>query len=227
MQHDDLSCDRNPCPDAFAERLGCYFCNDVVAPANSLARRSMDQQCTVVRPGLARVAAAHAVEMLAALSQYAEFGAAPVGDTSGGGVLGGVPHMLRGTFMGFEQTHMRGVATRACSACGDAVLSKYHAEGVAFVMKVLQVDPNPSDAAQLVDKQFLVALRNILLKFPEVMRAVLIGRSAILSVASLGAASFTLNHKNNRERACCRITNMWKWSAGCKICACMDTPRTQ
>lgn len=101
----------------------------------------MDQQCTVVRPGLARVAAAHAVEMLAALSQHAgQLGAAPAGDArSGGGVLGGVPHMLRGTFMGFEQTHMRGVATAACSACGDAVLSAYQAEGVAFVMKVLQV----------------------------------------------------------------------------------------
>lgn len=122
-----------------AEQLGCYFCNDVVAPANSLARRSMDQQCTVVRPGLARVAAAHAVEMLAALSQHAEFGAAPVGDAHSGGVLGGVPHMLRGTFMGFEQTHMRGVATGACSACGNGVLSAYHAEGAQFVMKVLQV----------------------------------------------------------------------------------------
>lgn len=122
-----------------AERLGCYFCNDVVAPANSLARRSMDQQCTVVRPGLARVAAAHAVEMLAALSQHEDFGGAPVGDARSGGVLGGVPHMLRGTFMGFEQTHMHGVATAACSACGDGVVNAYEQESEELVMKVLQV----------------------------------------------------------------------------------------
>lgn len=77
--------------------------------------------------------------MLAALSQHAEFGAAPVGDAGSRGVLGGVPHMIRGTFMGFEQTSMKGVATRACSACGDGVLSAYQEDGREFVMKVLQV----------------------------------------------------------------------------------------
>ena len=88
-------------PPARSTRVGCYFCNDVVAPANSVRDRTLDQQCTVTRPGLAPIAGALAVEMLVGVLHHPLRHRAPA-ETSEGPFermerrLGIIPHQIRG-----------------------------------------------------------------------------------------------------------------------------------
>jgi ubiquitin-like modifier-activating enzyme ATG7 len=119
--------------------LGCYFCTDVVAPVDSLRDRTLDQQCTVTRPGLAYIAAAEAVELAVAclhhpLKQYAP-AINEVSDELNG--FGCLPHTIRGFLSRFQQTIVTGQAFKQCTACSEVVIHAYNRDGIDFVLNVM------------------------------------------------------------------------------------------
>jgi len=114
-----------------AERLGCYFCQDHRAPRDTSGNRTLDQECTVTRPGLSLMAAGAAVELVASVLQHPLGAAAPVTtctsptdalDPADCSILGVVPHQIRG-FLSHQQTmHLSGVAYEHCTACSAALV---------------------------------------------------------------------------------------------------------
>lgn len=81
--------------------MGCYFCNDVVGVADSVTARTLDQECTVTRPGMALQCAAQCVELFVQIVQnghgHSEAAVHANKDQDGNyiGVMGTVPHTIR------------------------------------------------------------------------------------------------------------------------------------
>lgn len=125
-------------------RLGCYFCNDVVAPLDSTRHRTLDQQCTVTRPGLAPIAGALAVEMLVAMVHHPDGAAAPASGGASGlaaeeveskSPLGALAHQLRGFLGSLQQLPVAGAAYDRCTACSESVVDAYRRQGDAFLLR--------------------------------------------------------------------------------------------
>jgi ubiquitin-like modifier-activating enzyme ATG7 len=145
-------------------KVGCYFCNDVVAPLDSLSQRSLDQQCTVTRPGVSAMASALAVELLASLLNHPQGFNCPafvdsdgpafdpaygdVDEDEASTVLGILPHQLRGNVSRtYECSVMRARAFNKCTACSDAVVATYLKDeseggGVNFLLQCINDPPS-------------------------------------------------------------------------------------
>uniref|UniRef100_A0AAG5D5I4 Ubiquitin-like modifier-activating enzyme ATG7 n=1 Tax=Anopheles atroparvus TaxID=41427 RepID=A0AAG5D5I4_ANOAO len=130
--------------------LGCYFCNDIVAPGNSMKDRTLDQQCTVTRPAASNMAAGLAVELMVSLLHHPERFGAPAyyrlakRDASGvveepEGVLGILPHSIRGNINSLQSMITATERYRHCVACSAPVLARYANEKDDFIITVLNV----------------------------------------------------------------------------------------
>ncbi|XP_010494767.1 PREDICTED: ubiquitin-like modifier-activating enzyme atg7 [Camelina sativa] len=126
------------------QRLGCYFCNDVVAPQDSMTDRTLDQQCTVTCPGLASIAGALAVNLLVKVLQH-PLGINAKGDNSSSSnrgdnddsPLGILPHQIRGSVSDFSQMTLLGQASDSCTACSETVISEYRERGNSFLLEAI------------------------------------------------------------------------------------------
>lgn len=148
--------------DGTEQTLGCYFCNDVVAPADSVKDQTLDQQCTVTRPGVAAIASALLVELLVSILQHPlkEHAPAPVPSSSSTyerdppeHALGIVPHQVRGFLSNFQNMIIKGQSYPCCSACSMPIIWAYKNDGWHFVKKALDDREYVAELSGLADVQ--------------------------------------------------------------------------
>ncbi len=70
--------------------IGCYFCNDIVSPVDTSMNRTLDQQCTISRPGISGICSGFASELGISLIQ------------KGSGMDDEIPEIIRGNIRDFN-----------------------------------------------------------------------------------------------------------------------------
>ena len=138
MRHGDCSLEKE-------KRPSCYFCADIVAPTDSLSRRTLDQQCTVTRPGISYIASALAVEILVSLIHHPKYNLAP---TTGDDYI---PHQLRGYLNTWKIEEGVGCAYSKCIACSENIRQAYKERGVEMVLEAIN-DPKSLEKIVGIDE---------------------------------------------------------------------------
>ena len=107
----------------------------------SVKDQTLDQQCTVTRPGVAAIASALLVELFVSLIQHPLGPEAPApasgSDDQGSHPLGLVPHQIRGFLSTFENVRIVGRSYDCCSACSSRIVNEYKEKSWDFVQRAL------------------------------------------------------------------------------------------
>ncbi|KAI8838400.1 hypothetical protein BC829DRAFT_447404 [Chytridium lagenaria] len=107
---------------------------------SSLSDRTLDQQCTVSRPGLSLLASGQAVELLVSILNHPD-GALADGDKAldpterTPNFFGLVPHQIRGFLAHFGNLLITGRGYDRCIGCSEKILAAFEKDGFEFVKK--------------------------------------------------------------------------------------------
>lgn len=130
--------------------------------------QTLDQQCTVTRPGVAAIASALLVELLASVLQHPKkhHAPAPVRNPAPDAssipsyerdppdhALGIVPHQIRGFLHAFQNMIVSGKSYPQCSACSRPILDAYKRDGWAFVREALNSRDYVAEVSGLAEVQ--------------------------------------------------------------------------
>jgi ubiquitin-like modifier-activating enzyme ATG7 len=123
--------------------------------------RTLDQQCTVTRPGIAAIASALLVELLVSVLQHPLKAGAPAPTSQASPrdplnhPLGLVPHSIRGFLSTFHNMLIHGPNYDCCSACSEKVLHAYEQDGWQFVQKAMNEKGYVEELSGLAEVQRL------------------------------------------------------------------------
>ena len=123
----------------FSDRAGW-----LIPRIQSVTDRTLDQQCTVTRPGIAAIASALLVEIMVSVLQHPLGSLAPApghnpdtDNTARDHPLGIVPHQIRGFLSTFQNMVISGKSYDCCSACSEKVVNAYVKHRWEFVKRAL------------------------------------------------------------------------------------------
>ena len=112
-------------------KLGCYFCTDITTPGDTSGNRTLDQQCTISRPGVSMICSGLATELAMSCSNSA---------LNKGEKDEDIPHQLRGNLLNYEMNHYDFKYNTTCVACSDNIVKNYKERREEFAVNVMN-DP--------------------------------------------------------------------------------------